>query len=120
MSERPITQYTLLIWQTLPESTDLYLIPNDKLSEEQFKYLHEAQNKMINADDMNDGLRFLNTALAENYAEEGFDKYKGCLREYKWEDNSEAITDRPWIVITNVFLSGFVLWFCSLIKGISQ
>jgi len=59
MSERPITQYTLLIWQTLPESTDLYLIPNDKLSEEQFKYLHEAQNKMVDhyiLRDMNDKL----------------------------------------------------------------
>ena|SRR5271165_1990528 len=101
--------HTLLIWQLLPEETVLYLIPNDKLSEEQFEYLEQAQNKMLNASHMNDGLRFLNTALCEDYAEKGFEKYRGCLREYKWEDNSEAITDRPDISITNVFLSGFVL-----------
>jgi len=101
--------HTLLIWQQVPEKTVLYLIPNDKLSEEQFEYLHQAQNRMINVDDMNDGLRFLNTSLSNEYAHDGFEKYLGCLMEYKWEDNSEAITDRPDISITNVFLSGWCL-----------
>jgi len=101
--------HTLLIWEQVPESTDLYLIPNDKLSEEQFEYLHQAQNRFINSDGMNDGMKFLSTALSHDCAEEGFEKYRGCLREYKWEDNSEPITDRPEISITNVFLSGFVL-----------
>jgi hypothetical protein len=101
--------YTLLIFECIPERTELYYIPNDKISAKQFEYLHQAQDKFINVDEMNDGLRFLNTALDESgeIAEEGFEEYKGCFAEYKWEDKSEAITDRD--PITNVFLSGFAL-----------
>lgn len=99
--------FTLLIWEIVPENTELYYIPNGKISAKQFEYLHQAQNKIINVDEYNDGLRFLNTALGKESAEEGFEEYLGCFAEYKWEDKDEAITDRD--PITNVFLSGFAM-----------
>jgi hypothetical protein len=96
--------YTLLVWELVPEDTDLYLIPNE-IADQYREYFVAAHNKQINCDDMNDGLRFLNTALGEDTAEENFEDYLGLFVEYK-QKKSVPLTNQ---LITNVYLSGFVL-----------
>lgn len=100
-------KYVLLVWEEVPEKTVLFLLPQDKAKEWE-KFLVEAHNKLINADDMNDGLRFLNTAIAseDGTAEDGFEEYLGVLSQYKWEDNNKPILDKD---IVAVYVSGFVL-----------
>lgn len=95
--------HTLLVWETVPEDTDLYLIPNEVANKFQV-YLEQAHHRFINCDNMNDGMKFLNTALGDEAPEEGFEEHLGVLREYKCD--KQPILDKT---ITAVYLSGFVL-----------
>lgn len=97
----------LLIWEMIPEETHLYLIPMEVYeSNPDFeKYFVEAHNKFINNCDMNDGLRFLNTALSKTDPEAGFEKYLGIFIEYRWDEKT-PINHKN---IQGVYLSGFVL-----------
>lgn len=70
--------HTLLIWQEVPENTRLFLIPNE-VADKFREYLTEAQNRLINSDVMNNGMRFLNTALYEFDAEDGFEEHLGDI-----------------------------------------
>lgn len=94
--------YTLLIWEQVPDDTFLYLIPNN-LADQYRHFLVEAHQHLINSSEMNDGMKFLNTALSKENPEEGFEKYQGVLLHYKTQ---ERIEDKH---ITHVYLSGFVL-----------
>lgn len=96
--------HTLLIWEMIPEETRLYLIP-DEVAEKYTKYLKEAHNHLINRDKMNDGLRFLNTALGTEDPEKGFEDSVGVFAAYK-VDKQYALTDQH---ITAVYHSGFIL-----------
>lgn len=96
--------YTLLVWETIPEETDFYLIPNE-VADKYRSYLEQAHHKFINAQEMNEGMAFLNTALGDEMAEEGFCHELGTFREYK-VDHHKPILDKN---ITAVYLSGFVL-----------
>jgi len=96
--------HTLLIWEEVPETTKLYLIPNE-VADQFSAYLKEAHNKFVNSDTYNDGLKFLNTALGEEAPEEGFEEHLGVLRGYKC-DEKQPLLDKT---ITAVYLSGFIL-----------
>jgi len=96
--------HTLLVWEMVPEVTELYLIP-DTESHLYVKYLQEAHNKFINSNEMNDGLRFLNTAIAETDPEKGFEEHLGIFLPFKW-DLEKPLTNQ---FITAVYQSGFIL-----------
>jgi len=97
--------HTLLVWEILPKETELYMIP-DTISHLYNKYLCEAHNNFINVGKMNDGLRFLYTALAESDPEEGFEEYLSIFRPLKC-DSTKPITRQ---FITAVYQSGFQLY----------
>lgn len=98
---------TLLIWEEVPETIKLYVIPND-VAEQYLTHLEQAHQKYINTEgwDSNTGLLFLNTALIEDDtpAEVGFEQYAGVLNQYK------VNSDKPLQAnISRVFVSGFML-----------
>ena len=99
----------LLIWEEVPESTKLYVIP-EKEAAEYSLYLEMAHNKIINCDEMNDGLTFLLVALAENEescgkVEEKFKPFIGCLRGFL-VDGKYPLSG---MFIQTVYRSGFML-----------
>lgn len=96
--------YTLLIWEVVPERTEIYLIPSDVAKQYQ-RFLEEAHSRYINYDDLSEGLSFLNTALSEKYAEGGFEEHLGKFVPYK-VDTSAPLTGTH---ITDVIISGFAL-----------
>jgi hypothetical protein len=95
---------TLLIWEEVPDTTKLYVIPNE-VADKYRSFLEQAQNKLINNDEMNPGLAFVNTALGEEVSEEGFEEHLGIFRQY------EVKLDNPLVDqnITTVYHSGFYL-----------
>jgi hypothetical protein len=103
--------FVLLVWEENPEGIKFYLIPEAEASEHR-KFLDLAQNQMINNDDMNDGMCFLNTALTkkemvngfEPRFEPGFEKFNGIWDKYLVAHNKPIIAN-----ITKVYKSGFLL-----------
>jgi hypothetical protein len=103
--------YTLLVWENVPEKCDMYTIPNDE-AEKFRQYLTLAHNKLLNYDDNNDGLSFLNVALSDQSVEEcegwtecNIAQYAGIWKKYKVEPTS-PLKD---VVITHVYRSGFAM-----------
>lgn len=102
--------YTLLTYFCIPEEERLYLIPNDAITSDMRGWLTEAQNRFINSDDSNDGMKFLNTALSTEGAEEGFEEHLGIFANCKvFNDHALTPTTMDGGVITYVYLSGFAL-----------
>lgn len=100
--------YTLLVWEENPEAIKMYLIPNDVITDQYRAFLQQAHNRMINSDEMNDGMKFLNHALCptkDTFDDDGFEQYVGVFSSYI-VNNNNPITDK---VITAVYLSGFCL-----------
>jgi len=120
--------YTLLIWEMVPEETYLYLIPNDQISEEQWALMKQANRKLMNCNDLNEGMTFLNTALTpeehindDSYFDDGYTRmsdgsmqlkrepakkeWRCIYAKYKQADDSLLENTN----ITRVVLSGFVL-----------
>ncbi len=98
----------LLIWEENPEQIKFYLLPEEEANKHR-EYLDQAHDKMINSDDMNDGMRFLNTALASHeaeVAEEGFEDYLGVWAKHQYKHTANPITG---VNITKVYKSGFCL-----------
>lgn len=106
--------YTLLIWEEIPESTKLVLIPNDTLDASDIDALRKSNGKFINhdvyPDDVRDALNCLSDALcskAEHLSDKNPAGSKWALR---WkdciQDDAKPIEGKP---ITTVFLSGFCL-----------
>lgn len=95
--------FALLIWQLVPEECNFYLIPTAEAEKYQH-FLVQAHGKFLNASEDSDGLHFLNTALSEEYAEEGYEKYAGIFVPYKV--SNETPLSAP---ITTVYSSGFIL-----------
>lgn len=52
----------LLVWETVPETTDIYLL---EVTEEELTFLSEADNKYINAGDTNTAMATLFMSLCE-------------------------------------------------------
>jgi hypothetical protein len=94
-------KHVLLVWNEIPEGNKFYLIPEDEITPEQFKFLHEANDKFINADDNNFGLDFLNAALSPAYMED--DTKEGIWAKHKVEFPLQGQ------YITQAFHSGFLL-----------
>lgn len=57
--------HTLVVYSIVPECTEFFLIPNEEITPEQSSLLALAHGKFINSDDINEGMRFLQSALAE-------------------------------------------------------
>lgn len=105
--------FTLLIWEMVPEKTELYLIPNDA-ADEYRNYLSQAHNRFINSDEMNDGMNFLNAALCEskfdNGLEEPWSQHVGVFAKYKQDFGKHPlILMNANNAIMAVYLSGFIL-----------
>src|SRR5574337_95620 len=98
--------YALLVWEMVPEDTEMYLIPED-VAAKYGDFLRLAHGNYINGkgwqhDDgtLNQGLRFLNFALSdEEYEDDGFEQYKGLFTGYK-VDMAEPIVQKN---ITTVY-----------------
>lgn len=62
--------FTLLVWESIPESCDLYLVPDDTLTEEEHKTLDDAQDQYANDGDITDegevATEILSNALCDN------------------------------------------------------
>lgn len=98
--------YTLLIWEENPDTIKLFLLPEEE-SKKHREYLDEAHDRMINSDYMNDGMRFLNTALSkEECIDSGFEQYRGIWVQYQVKDTASPILDTN---ITKVYKSGYIL-----------
>lgn len=103
--------HTLLIYEMVPETVTLYLIPNNEINEETRDFLRAAQGKLINADEMNDGMEFLNAAVQEpeykDDVEPAWKQFACVFHQYKVEDEGHLeVSGKP---ITHVYTSGFVL-----------
>lgn len=98
--------YSLLIWETVPEETDLYLIPNDVITDGLRNVLEGAHHKFINQDDDVDNTNKVSVALTNNpeYASEQYKQYLGLFVDYKVIDSKPVSAN-----ITNVYLTGFIL-----------
>lgn len=106
--------FTLLVWELVPEDTELYLIPND-VADTCRKYLEKAHACYLNgpgwqAEDksLNEGLLYLNQALSSSAEDTGQDQFveaAGLLYKFK-QDSKKPILNTN---ITHVYHSGFVL-----------
>lgn len=99
---------TLVIWEQVPEQTDLYLIPNSEIDEEMRGILQRAHNKLINADeDVEDALK-LNAALSDTKydVEEQYKPYHGRFAHHKVDKDTGPVIDTA---VTHVYLSGWYL-----------
>jgi hypothetical protein len=86
-------KYTLLIYSEVPEDTKFYLIPDSEINDEQRALLNEAHGRMVNSDEMNDGMRFLNDALCpeEHSCDEETPKHWHCVfAQYRVEEVAGA------------------------------
>lgn len=107
--------FTLLVYSNIPEDTNLYLIPNSDITDEQLSFLKEAHNKLVNGDDNNTGMEFLMAALTKEnnrqYFDESIPEEWRCVWT-KHEVNKEVYLNPTNLlggVITQVFVSGFIL-----------
>jgi hypothetical protein len=103
--------FTLLIYEEVPENTNLYLIPNE-VANSYRGHLREAHGRYINADQSNDGMQFLSNALGEpRDSDEHWKDIAGVLREYKVakQDKDGNMPQITGVVVTDVCISGFIL-----------
>lgn len=130
--EEPMN-YSLLIWQEVPENIKLYLIPNDEIDPEARKVLETVHGYYINASNTNkeieEALSLVDCALVSSgerkqYEEEGGDafgsrgvfdseeqvpeRWKGCWGDYKVFDE-QSKREQVNGTITNVYVSGFLM-----------
>lgn len=101
--------YVLLVWEEVPEDHKMYVIPCE-VADKFISYLEKAHKNFVNTVgwEENEGLKFLNTALADyegSVAEPGFEEHLGIFAQYKHTLDT-PITGK---VIEAVYLSGFLL-----------
>lgn len=116
LKKRQNNMITLVIWEQVPEQTDLYLIPNSEIDDEMRVIMQGAHNKLINSDDdVEDALK-LNAALSpkddgrpldeqEYPVDEKYFVYWGRFAQYK-VDNKYPVQDTH---VTFIYLSGWYL-----------
>lgn len=100
--------YTLLIWEEVPETRKVYLIPNS-VAHKYRDLFNIAHNTFINCQKMNDGLDFLSQALLDDieYAIKDSRYYTNACEFVKYKiDNTTPIINKK---ITHVYISGFYL-----------
>jgi len=110
----------LLIWEEAPEGLKFFIIPESEISSRQLDLIKEANGKMVNRDDLCEGLLFLNNVLNSPDAK-GFDidSSTGCFTRYlvEWvmRRDDETPIDLSNVTcpngyhITKTFQSGFVM-----------
>lgn len=104
--------HTLITYNMInaDESCALYLVPNERITDEMRGWLNEAHNKLINCDESNDGMCFLSAAICANKEDVdpdgGFADCAGIFHEYKLN------MTKPWVNtdlgIDHIYVSGFV------------
>lgn len=97
---------TLLVFSHIPESVEFYIIPNDVA--DKFRTQFElAHNKLINCDEMNEGMHFINHAIIDESYDQKYEEYTGIFRQYKIDrSNFDLCSD---VNVTRIVNSGFVL-----------
>ncbi len=102
------TDYTLIIYSNIPESTDLFLVPSDTISGEELDLLLMADGKYINSDDTNNGMTFLSNALStkKEYCMDGSPELYCKYSKFKVKDNPMS---GGGFKISRVIVSGFFL-----------
>lgn len=105
--------HTLLIWEEVPESTKLYLIPNKAIDGDSRMYLHLAHGHYINAkvsEEAELALLCINAALVENPEHLHDEHPPGSKWAQRWvaykQDPKTALLD---VHITHVYRCGFLL-----------
>ena len=90
-------KYILIVWEMIPETVYLWLIPKDVLSDHELKLINFASAKLMNAckDEEVDQLDELNELLNEKW------------EDYKIDDEILRLEDDQHI--ERVITSGFVL-----------
>lgn len=103
--------HTLIVYQNInydEEPTSFYLVPNECITETMRGFLRQAHNNLINCDDTNDGMAFLNAAIATDKAHVDL-AWAHCAHiflEYKMNMNEPWFN--PELGIDHVYVSGFV------------
>lgn len=98
---------TLIIWENVPESLTLYIIPNE-IADKYRNFLEQAHGTYINSGKENEGTNFVNNAIAEGKYEEyegSNEDYHGLFASYKV--NGEAPV--AGVDINYVYYTGFLL-----------
>lgn len=107
-------EHTLVIYSELPESVDMYLIPNKDLASEDFDTLRIVQNVYINGDVLTPAQRDAHEQLIAAFCVEEQhlpnEHPAGTLWACRWTkfkvDPSSPILGQ---IITRVFTTGFIL-----------
>jgi len=95
--------YLLIIWEEVPEDTDLYLVPWNVYLDNQ-KVIDEAAGHAINNVDGDAALGLMRLVYT---AKNGGDDCTGLLDQYKLSDEDKL---KPFCAnIQKVVLSGFIL-----------
>lgn len=105
---------SLLIWEEVPETVHLYLVPDEIITQEQRELLKEAHQNYINArgSENNRGLAFLNAAFyggeeGQSGVDGEFESVVGIFKNYKVENSpGQPLLGQH---ITNVYQAGFLL-----------
>ena len=114
---------TLIIWESVPENIEVVIVPNEVLTDEQHQLILQAHGNFINGEgwENNDGLEFLNIALAEkterniqNNQSSKFLNHMGLLfpyRKYNGEENrlAQIVPAGESFSISQVICTGFLL-----------
>lgn len=99
-------KHTLLVWEDIPETRRIFLIPNDKIDSKMRDALRKSNGKFINSDTEVE-LLMIQAAVAKNGEEalEGFDEWVGFLIpfEKKFGDPIEEVE------IESFYFTGFIL-----------
>jgi hypothetical protein len=109
-------KHTLLIYSEVPEDTKFYLIPDRVIREEHRALLNESHGRMINSDDMNNGMSFVSNAICkeEKFCDDTTPKEWHCI----WAKYQvEMVAGQPFVAmsddedwsITSVVHTGFIL-----------
>jgi hypothetical protein len=104
----------LLVYNFHPEETRYYLIPSIEIMRNEWgDYLRMAHGKMVNVDEVNEGMKFLMAATVkpdlkndpENFEPDVKEEWKSAFAEYEVSVND--ITPANDLVILGVYSSGF-------------
>lgn len=117
--------YTVLIWEWIPESMQIYLIPDDEINDDMRTLLKMAHGYHINGNadcSENDGLAFLNVALLEkteqsltDHANEKYIEHLGIFTKHLAYNNKDSGEVDPLqnisspALISQIICSGFYL-----------
>lgn len=113
---RPGT-FTLLIWEEIPETTRLVLLPNSELKEEDVVLLRAVHRHYMNATGTEktheDAIEKLTNALYED-ADHVYEAYKGTMWDQRFtkyivDNDKGGASAIEGVIITNVYRTGWYI-----------